>query len=366
MSRMDGIERPGAGPSWDTLVAHVDLSSSFSLIPVTLEGPAAATALLGALRAHYGTVVDLSPRSPEELRNLTTTVLSAEVPASASAVWIAGAVGDLNKKEPEWRLAWRAALAGLNQHRNEIQARFICPVILAGNSWLPPLFRDTAPDLWSVATAVIPVELVAPEPAVGLGILDLAEIDMAAGATLDPDYALSHAKELEGRPGHELVRARLLVRAADALLMSSDLEKAIACYRDALEVITRQAMPVEWAQTTTNLGNAYSDRIRGERAENLEEAIACYRGALEVMTRQAMPVDWAQTTMNLGIAYSDRIRGQRAENLREAIACYRDALEVITPESWPEVHVELQQALAEASLDLLSIADTPPISGSDE
>jgi len=123
---------------------------------------------------------------------------------------------------------------------------------------------------------------------------------------------------------------------------------------------------VDWAQTTTNLGTAYAQRIRGERAENLEEAIACYRGALEVMTRQAMPVDWAQTTMNLGIAYSDRIRGQRAENLREAIACYRDALEVITPESWPEVHVELQQALAEASLDLLSIADTPPISGSDE
>ena len=43
-----------------------------------------------------------------------------------------------------------------------------------------------------------------------------------------------------------------------------------------------------------NLATAYSDRIRGDRAENLEQAIAAYQQALEVMTRQAMPVEWAQ------------------------------------------------------------------------
>ena len=42
-----------------------------------------------------------------------------------------------------------------------------------------------------------------------------------------------------------------------------------------------------------NLANAYSDRIRGDRAENLEQAIAAYQQALEVRTRQAMPVEWA-------------------------------------------------------------------------
>ena len=34
--------------------------------------------------------------------------------------------------------------------------------------------------------------------------------------------------------------------------------------------MTRQAMPVEWAQVMMNLANAYSDRIRGDRAQNLE------------------------------------------------------------------------------------------------
>ena len=74
-------------------------------------------------------------------------------------------------------------------------------------------------------------------------------------------------------------------------------------------------MPVEWAKTMMNLAIAYSDRIRGDRAENLEQAIEGYQQALQVMTRQAMPVEWAQTMMNLAIAYSDRIRGDRAENL---------------------------------------------------
>ena len=69
-----------------------------------------------------------------------------------------------------------------------------------------------------------------------------------------------------------------------------------------------------------NLANAYSDRIRGDRAENLEQAIAAYQQALEVMTRQAMPVEWAQAMMNLATAYYYRIRGDRAENLEQAIA----------------------------------------------
>ena len=82
-------------------------------------------------------------------------------------------------------------------------------------------------------------------------------------------------------------------------------------------------MPVEWATTTMNLATAYSDRIRGDRAENLEQAITYYEQSLQVRTRAAMPVDWATTTMNLATAYSDRIRGDRAENLEQAITLLR-------------------------------------------
>jgi TPR repeat protein len=68
-------------------------------------------------------------------------------------------------------------------------------------------------------------------------------------------------------------------------------------------VYTRQAYPEQWARTQNNLGNAYLERIRGERAENLEQAIFHYQQALDVYTRQAYPEQWARTQNNLGNAY---------------------------------------------------------------
>ena len=73
----------------------------------------------------------------------------------------------------------------------------------------------------------------------------------------------------------------------------------------SLEVYTREAFPFEWATTQNNLGTAYYDRIRGEKAENLERAIAAYLASLEVRTREAFPIDNAETLYNLGLAYRD-------------------------------------------------------------
>jgi CHAT domain-containing protein len=90
-----------------------------------------------------------------------------------------------------------------------------------------------------------------------------------------------------------------------------------------------------WAMTQNNLALAYSDRIRGDLAENLDLAIDHYNQALEVYTREAFPEKWAMTQNNLAAAYSDRIRGDRAENLDLAIDHYNQALEVRTIERFP-------------------------------
>ena len=93
---------------------------------------------------------------------------------------------------------------------------------------------------------------------------------------------------------------------------AENLERAIDGYQQALQVMTRQAMPVEWAQTMMNLANAYYYPHPGRRAENIEQAIAGYGQALQVRTRQAMPVEWARAMMNLANAYySDAILGGR-------------------------------------------------------
>ena len=62
-------------------------------------------------------------------------------------------------------------------------------------------------------------------------------------------------------------------------------------------------MPLDWATTQTNLGNALL--MLGERESGtgrLEEAVAAFRAALEERTRDRVPLDWAASTGNQGIA----------------------------------------------------------------
>ncbi len=90
------------------------------------------------------------------------------------------------------------------------------------------------------------------------------------------------------------------------------LEEAVAAYRAALEEWTRERVPLDWATTQMNLGNAL--RTLGERESGtarLEEAVAAYRAALEERTRERVPLDWAGATGNLGSALPHACRANR-------------------------------------------------------
>lgn len=116
---------------------------------------------------------------------------------------------------------------------------------------------------------------------------------------------------------------------------ADNVDDAVACYREALEVRTRVAAPLDWAKVQNNLGNALRVRVHGDRAANVDQAIACFHLALEERTLEAAPRDWASTQNNLGIAYLNRVRGDRAGNVENALRCYKRALEVRTWEAAP-------------------------------
>ena len=84
-----------------------------------------------------------------------------------------------------------------------------------------------------------------------------------------------------------------------------------------------------------NRGDAYTDRIRGERADNLETAIAGDDAALEVLTREAIPVEWAQTQHEPRARLCRAHPGGSRRQLETAIAGYDAALEVLTREAMP-------------------------------
>jgi tetratricopeptide (TPR) repeat protein len=76
------------------------------------------------------------------------------------------------------------------------------------------------------------------------------------------------------------------------------LEEAVAAHRAALEEFTRARVPLQWATTQMNLGSALTalailgDATLGEPESGtarLEEAVAAYRAALGVLTKDAAP-----------------------------------------------------------------------------
>jgi CHAT domain-containing protein len=129
---------------------------------------------------------------------------------------------------------------------------------------------------------------------------------------------------------------------------AENLEIAIAAYTAAMKIHTRADFPQDWATAQNNLGEAYRKRIKGDQAENLERGIAAFSAALEIRTCIDFPQDWAITQNNLGNAYTNRIKGDQAENLEQATAVCSAALQIYTrtdsPQNWARTQNNLGNA----------------------
>ena len=112
-------------------------------------------------------------------------------------------------------------------------------------------------------------------------------------------------------PRRKIISATSLRRLGERESGTARLDEAVAAYRDALQERTREKVPLQWAMTQNNLGNALH-RL-GERESGtgrLEEAIAAYREALQERTRERVPLEWAMTQNNLGSALSELASGR--------------------------------------------------------
>lgn len=144
-----------------------------------------------------------------------------------------------------------------------------------------------------------------------------------------------------------------LVGAADLVQTADHAEQRIEAAETLLRIFNRKAFPQDWARAQHDLGVAYWNRTRGDRADNQEKAIAAFEAALTVMTREAMPQEWAQVQRNLGVIHNagNRIRGDFANNIDRAVAAFEAALTVRTPEGTPRQWAEIQHSLGVAYLN---------------
>ena len=186
---------------------------------------------------------------------------------------------------------------------------------------------------------------------------------------------LSHVKPEEAqRIAEDIGNFSFLVQQFPLGSKDNHLEIAITGYEVAVTVFTRKAFPEQWATIQNNLGEAYRNRIRGDKLQNLEkavevlqdalrytpdkfpeiraaiqnnlglayrdqgqteQAISVHNKALKFYSIQGLSAKWADTQNYLGNAYSDQ--GQIGE--AEAMEAYENALKVCIPETekWAEI-----------------------------
>ncbi len=139
--------------------------------------------------------------------------------------------------------------------------------------------------------------------------------------------------------------------------------KAVAVFREVLDVRTRRELPQPWATAQHYLGNALLRQGehtpgQGEHTPGQEgvrllgEAEDAYRKALDVRTRKELSQDWAGTKNSLGVALSfhgEKAEGQeRVRLLGEAVAAFGEALEVRTRDDLPQLWAATQKNLGYA------------------
>ncbi len=135
---------------------------------------------------------------------------------------------------------------------------------------------------------------------------------------------------------------------------------AIRAYEAALQVYTCDRLPMDYAMTQNNLGNALRTLAGVEdTAANCRAAIRAFEAALQVYTCDRLPMDYAMTQNNLGVALHT-LAGvvDTAANCRAAIRAYEAALQVRTRDCFPMDYAMTQNNLGNALRTLAGVVDT--------
>jgi len=172
---------------------------------------------------------------------------------------------------------------------------------------------------------------------------------------------LKHAEAMDNRDLWAVLQFELGAAYANLPIgdLIENLERARACYENALQVYTLESVPFEYAVTCVNLGNIWSDRPTGDKSANLHHAIACYREALRILTPEAVPLDYSATQNNLGVAYHKLLKNKPSINVREILACFQEALRFRHPKTSPWDYATTHYNLGNLYLDL-SRSDRDP------
>ena len=112
--------------------------------------------------------------------------------------------------------------------------------------------------------------------------------------------------------------------------------QSIASFEKALELVSQDAAPSEWAGTQANLGTALQALGRQEaNAKLLNNAVDAYTAALLVYSRKETPEQWLLVMHQLGNAlhtYGLLLKGNRT--LHKSVVAYKNALAALDADNY--------------------------------
>lgn len=167
----------------------------------------------------------------------------------------------------------------------------------------------------------------------------------------------------QGRATAQYWHARALQLLGSRVGSDAMIEGAIAEYRSATSLWTRERASLSWAQAQSGVASAL--RVLGQRRDDpslIEEALRTYDSVLEEFTREKTPLNWARTKNSIGATLRalGETRGDGAL-LEQAIAAHRAALEEATRKKAPLLWAFTQSSLATALSALGSLRKDPAL-----
>lgn len=365
---LDRVYHLVGNAEWRHLLDYLDFLEGFGVIVVLAPEQAGADVCRRALRNHYAKKDRTLHRVRLHLREapgaLGDHLLDHPLPEDTAAIWVDAPEPASATADEPIRELWRLALSALNPRRNPLRRQLSVPLIFAGPMWLQEVFREAAPDIWSIRETVARIE----PHSHGINTTELADVNMeTSGRSVEGEpgnpeetrqalvklrrkkVPASHRKEksaveahLLHRLGNQLRRQFQWNEAEDALLEADQLmEKNPRCVEDQMNLFNDLCL-LSGAQGNRNRAEHYARKAyetanahfgqyhrstltcRNNLALTLwslgkhAEAEMEHRAVLDIREHAygSEDPDTLQSRNNLGIALG--IQGKHSEHEKEA------------------------------------------------
>ncbi len=322
---------------WRLFENHFELAAGPSLLVLLLPGTAGALICEQALAERLANrnlrLERIRFSSASEIIRLGERLLGLSLDG-VGGVWVSFLSPE--RTDDDWRAACGNMFTVLNSHRNRILKALPVPLVFVGEPWLQKVFREAAPDFWSVRSTVVSLlpqgEPMAQRPD-GTGLQSQAA-GIGVEAASDPDYTLEQAHRLALRKDFAPQRAELLMRAAEGFRISARLELSESCWREALNILSdasamkqqpqfevmRGAILNNLAAVLSQLGHREEALDKARRAVLIYEQLAKARPDAFLRDLAKSLSNLATTLSALGRPEEALIREQEAVRILEQLA----------------------------------------------